>query len=73
LCDDLTGSIVFAMLVNEVHAHKVDWLSVVGFGHDCLTLNRNTPFNTMKNAEIFCRHLLLHVCASPRFGMMHSN
>jgi hypothetical protein len=41
LCDDLTGSIVFAMLVNEVHANEVDGLAVVGFGHDCLTLNRN--------------------------------
>ena len=40
LCDDLTGSIVFAMLVKKVHANEVDWLAVVGFGHDCLTLNR---------------------------------
>ena len=38
LCNDLTGSIVFAMLVNKVHANEVDWLEVVGFGHDCLTL-----------------------------------
>ena len=41
LCDDLTGSIVFAMLVNEVHAYEVDRFAVVGLGHDCLTLNRN--------------------------------
>ena len=27
LCDDLTGSIVFAMLVNEVHANEVDRLA----------------------------------------------
>src|SRR5262249_52604071 len=37
LGDDLTGSIVFAMLVNEVHANEVDRLAVVGLGHDCLT------------------------------------
>jgi hypothetical protein len=26
------------MLVNKVHANELDWLAVVGFGHDCLTL-----------------------------------
>src|SRR6516164_6724869 len=40
LRDDLTGSIVVAMLVNEVYANEVDRLAVVGFCHDCLTLNR---------------------------------
>src|SRR5215831_12130048 len=38
LCDDLTGTIVFVILVNEVHANEVDRLAVVGFGHHCLTL-----------------------------------
>jgi hypothetical protein len=37
---DRLGSIVFAMLVNEIHANEVYRLAVVGFGHDCLTLNR---------------------------------
>jgi len=38
LCDDLASSIVFAVLVNELHANELDWLAVVGFRHDCLTL-----------------------------------
>jgi hypothetical protein len=39
--------IVFPMLVNEVHANEVDWLAVVGFGHDCLTLKRNKTTQRM--------------------------
>jgi hypothetical protein len=41
LCDDLTGSIFFAVLVNEVHANERDWLTMAGFGHDFLTLKQN--------------------------------
>src|SRR5580704_5454721 len=38
LRDDLTGFV--ALLVNEVQTNQVDWLMVVGFCHDCLTLCR---------------------------------
>jgi hypothetical protein len=51
LCDDLTVSIVFAMLVNEVHANEVDRLAVVGLGHDCLTLNRNKTSTLTREAQ----------------------